>query len=230
MAIIKSTRYVHRSGKITSCRFGEIDGAVWCSSWRTDICTSIYALDVVRVLASTHILTPQTRERKLYKRALPSERTGSGKECSHESRLEPCAELTGHPLRKGSSDEVRVLPIKSHKHLSSCAVERTTETAPVIFALGVSVAFSHRNVPHGRSQHLVVLLADWMAALALQAAFFGAHQFGSRAKVKVGSVQLFNYWNPRRGRWFLGIVHQVAVIYFGLWRILRCASGNGIPS
>ena len=37
--------------------------------------------------------------------------------------------------------------------------------------------------PDARSQHLVVLLADWMSAVTLQAIFYGKSQFGIREKV-----------------------------------------------
>lgn len=34
-----------------------------------------------------------------------------------------------------------------------------------------------------RSQHLVILLADWMSAVALQAVFYGKSQFSIRERV-----------------------------------------------
>lgn len=37
--------------------------------------------------------------------------------------------------------------------------------------------------PDARSQHLVILLADWMSAVTLQAIFYGKSQFGIREKV-----------------------------------------------
>lgn len=34
-----------------------------------------------------------------------------------------------------------------------------------------------------RPQHLILLLADWMSAIMLQAVFYGKSQFGVRQKV-----------------------------------------------
>ncbi len=36
----------------------------------------------------------------------------------------------------------------------------------------------------GRSQHLVLLLADWMSAIMIQAIFYGKSQFGVKQKVR----------------------------------------------
>ena len=40
-------------------------------------------------------------------------------------------------------------------------------------------------VPDARSQHLVLLLADWMSAVALQAVFYGKSQSSIQEKVPV---------------------------------------------
>ena len=45
-----------------------------------------------------------------------------------------------------------------------------------------------------RPQHLVLLLADWMSAIVLQAVFYGKSQFGVRQKV---SRRIYRFhWLP----------------------------------
>ena len=39
-----------------------------------------------------------------------------------------------------------------------------------------------------RSQHLAILLADWMSGVTLQAVFYGKSQFDIREKVKHGPI------------------------------------------
>ncbi len=48
-----------------------------------------------------------------------------------------------------------------------------------------------------RSQHLVLLLADWMSAIMIQAVFYGKSQFGAQEKVRInGSTCVFRHVFP----------------------------------
>ncbi|CAM9368841.1 unnamed protein product, partial [Ectocarpus sp. 8 AP-2014] len=54
--------------------------------------------------------------------------------------------------------------------------------------LWVSPTEHFKNTLLTRSQHLVILLADWMSAVTLQAIFYGKSQFSIREKAEMTAV------------------------------------------
>ena len=52
------------------------------------------------------------------------------------------------------------------------------------FTVDVAPGFIYRS----RSQHLVILLADWMSGVTLQAIFYGKSQFDITEKVRRSTV------------------------------------------
>ena len=130
--------------------------------------------------------------------------TGSCGECSVHPLVAPSPRFSGVPLQENTSHKVwrlsgdrslesqgsgangtsaEVMTFQSPRYSRSPLLREEFRMLPILFQYTVQLISSHIYPFCGRSQHLVLLLADWMSAIMLQAIFYGKSQFGVREKV-----------------------------------------------
>jgi len=107
-----------------------------------------------------------------------------------QSFVESSQGPSGDPLHHDTSYKVGL----AHERWYVCgaltggAAQRTERSLPIARQMAVNRLPRLRRYL-GRSQHLVLLLADWMAAIMIQAVFYGKSQFGVKEKVRIHSIR-----------------------------------------